>query len=96
VEEVEAEPDDQKTSRHMIIFQKSIKLVPLPNKLEMVSHVVKPKSSRTPKVSPQAHAASRQRGRVGLTKGAWEQIESSRQELEANLSGLFVKLGAEQ
>ena len=94
-EEVEAESDDQKTSTHMIV-QKSIKLIPLPNKQEMVSHVVKPKSSRTPKQSPQASAASRQRGRVGLTKGAWEQAESGRQELEANLSGLFVKLGVEK
>ena len=95
-EEVEAELYDQKTPAHMMIVQKSIKLIPLPNKQEMVSHVVKPKSSRTPRQSPQASAAARQRGRVGLTKGAWEQAESGRQELEANLSGLFVKLGVEK
>jgi hypothetical protein len=79
------------------------------NKQEMVSHVVKPKVRRSPKATSlrkealanpkacaQAAFISHQRGRPCLTKCALAQTDISRQELEASMSGLFVRLGVEQ
>ncbi len=79
------------------------------HKQKMVSHVVKPKARRSskatslrneavanPKASAQAVFISHQKGRPCLTKCALAQADISRQELEASLSGLFVRLGVEQ
>jgi hypothetical protein len=79
------------------------------NKQEMVSHVVKPKVRRSPKATSlrnetlanpkacaQAAFISHQRGRPCLTKCALAQADISRQELEASMAGLFVRLGVEQ
>ena len=79
------------------------------NKQEMVSHVVKPKVRRSPKATSlrnealanpkacaQAVFVSHQRGRPCLTKCALAQADISRQELEASMAGLFVRLGVEQ
>jgi hypothetical protein len=108
-DEEDADTDQKKNLSTHCVIQPSIKLAPVANKQEMVSHVVKPKVRRSPKATSlrnealanpkacaQAVFVSHQRGRPCLTKCALAQADISRQELEASLSGLFVRLGVEQ
>jgi hypothetical protein len=110
VDEEDANKDQKETSPPLMLFNPSSRSSSPPSKKqEMVSHVVKPKVRRSPKAtslrnealanpkaSAQAVFISHQKGRPCLTKCALAQADISRQELEASLSGLFVRLGVEQ